>query len=62
MAYAYFTVHLPMGLWPLQNLGEMAATNAWVFLAIAVLGPGPWSLDALVRPRRAGPTALDAGR
>ena len=48
MAYAYFTVHLPMGLWPLQNLGEMAAMNAWVFLAIAVLGPGPWSLDALV--------------
>jgi putative oxidoreductase len=55
MAYAYFTVHLPMGLWPLQNLGEMAAMNAWVFLAIAVLGPGPWSLDAVLwRPRTPG--------
>jgi putative oxidoreductase len=48
MAYAYLTVHLPMGLWPLQNLGEQAALNAWVFLAIAVLGPGPWSLDAVL--------------
>jgi putative oxidoreductase len=55
MAYAYFTVHLPMGLWPIQNLGEMAAMNAWVFLLIAVLGPGPWSLDAALH-RYASPT------
>jgi putative oxidoreductase len=53
MAYAYFTVHLPMGLWPLENMGEMAALNAWVFLLIAVLGPGPWSMDAVLdRARR----------
>jgi putative oxidoreductase len=49
MAYAYFTVHAPAGLWPLENFGEMAALNAFVFLLIAVLGPGPWSLDTVVR-------------
>lgn len=48
MAYAYFVVHLPTGLWPTKNLGELAALYSWVFLAIAVLGPGPWSLDALL--------------
>jgi putative oxidoreductase len=56
MAYAYFTVHQPMGLWPIQNLGEMAAMNAWVFLAIAVLGPGPWSLDAVLWRTRTRPS------
>jgi putative oxidoreductase len=53
MAYAYFVVHQPTALWPLENLGEMAVLNAWVFLLIAVLGPGPWSLDALLRRLRA---------
>jgi putative oxidoreductase len=52
MAYAYFTVHVPLALWPLQNMGEMAALNAWVFLLIAVLGPGPWSLDAALHRLR----------
>jgi putative oxidoreductase len=56
MAYAYFTVHLPAGLWPLENFGEMAALNAWVFLLIAVLGPGPWSLDAMLHRLR-GPSS-----
>ncbi|WP_407640497.1 DoxX family protein [Actinokineospora iranica] len=49
MAYAYFTVHQPMGLLPLQNMGEQAALFAWIFLLIAVLGPGPYSLSALLR-------------
>jgi putative oxidoreductase len=52
MAYGYFTVHQPMALWPIQNLGELAILNAWVFLLIAVLGPGPWSLGALLRRLR----------
>jgi putative oxidoreductase len=54
MAYAYFTVHQPLALWPIQNLGEMAILNSWVFLTIAVLGPGPWSLDALLQRWRTG--------
>ncbi|MFL6051997.1 MAG: DoxX family protein [Actinoallomurus sp.] len=49
MAYAYFTVHLPKDVIPLQNGGEPAAMFCWSFLLIAVLGPGTWALDSLVR-------------
>ncbi|PXY32758.1 DoxX family protein [Prauserella muralis] len=52
MAYAYFTVHQPMGLLPLQNLGEQAALYSWIFLLIAVAGPGAWALDNLRRRGR----------
>ena len=45
MAYAYFTVHLPTGLIPIQNGGELAALYAWIFLLIAAFGPGSWALD-----------------
>ncbi|QRP47543.1 DoxX family protein [Amycolatopsis sp. FDAARGOS 1241] len=44
MAYAYFTVHAPMGLLPMQNMGEPAALYSWIFLAIAVTGPGAFAL------------------
>ncbi|MFD1828902.1 DoxX family protein [Streptomyces desertarenae] len=47
MAYAYFVVHQPAGLFPLENGGEPAAMFCWSFLLIAALGPGRWSLDAL---------------
>ncbi|MYW96835.1 DoxX family protein [Amycolatopsis rubida] len=49
MAYAYFTVHAPEGLLPLHNMGEPAALYAWVFLVIAVVGPGAAALDGLRR-------------
>jgi putative oxidoreductase len=49
MAYAYFTVHAPKGLFPIQNGGEAAAMFCWAFLIIAVVGAGPLSLDALLR-------------
>jgi len=52
MAYAYFTVHQPNGLLPLQNGGDAAALFSWAFLAIAVIGAGPWSIDALRRRDR----------
>ncbi len=51
MAYAYFVVHQPEALVPTQNGGVTPALYAWAFLAIAVLGAGPWSLDALWRRR-----------
>lgn len=51
MAVAYFTVHAPKGFWPIQNGGELAALYCWAFLLIAARGPGPWSLDALLRRR-----------
>lgn len=52
MAYAYFVVHQPNGLTPAQNGGVAAALYAWIFLVIAGLGAGPWSVDALLRLRR----------
>ncbi|HEY3710799.1 MAG TPA: DoxX family protein [Amycolatopsis sp.] len=50
MAYAYFTVHAPTGLLPLHNMGEPAALYSWIFLLIAVFGPGSFALG---RKRRA---------
>ncbi|GAA4532473.1 DoxX family protein [Amycolatopsis samaneae] len=52
MAYAYFTVHAAEGLLPLQNMGEPAALYSWIFLLIALLGPGRFALDTLLRRRR----------
>jgi putative oxidoreductase len=61
MAYAYFVVHQPEGLMPIENGGVTSALYAWSFLAIAVVGAGPWSLDALIARRRdpAAATAPD---
>lgn len=53
MAYAYFMVHQPDGLLPLNNGGETAALFCWSFLLIAALGPGRWSLDGALFKRRA---------
>ncbi|KUP96671.1 DoxX family protein [Thermobifida cellulosilytica] len=51
MAYAYFVVHQPSALLPLNNHGELAAMYSWAFLLIAVLGPGAWALDQFVLHR-----------
>ncbi|HET9517926.1 MAG TPA: DoxX family protein [Actinoplanes sp.] len=51
MAYAYFSVHQAQGLLPIENGGVAAALYAWAFLAIAALGAGPWSIDALIAAR-----------
>ncbi|NYI03738.1 DoxX family protein [Allostreptomyces psammosilenae] len=48
MAYAYFVVHQPDGLLPIENGGEAAAMFCWSFLLITFLGPGRWSADALM--------------
>jgi len=48
MAFAYFTVHQPHALLPIQNGGEPAALFCWAFLVIAVTGPGPYALDAVI--------------
>jgi putative oxidoreductase len=51
MAYAYFTVHQPIALFPIPNGGEPAALYCWIFLLIGILGPGAFALDALRRRR-----------
>lgn len=54
MAYAYFSVHQPMGLFPLQNNGELAALYCWIFLLVTILGPGSFALDHVLRRIRTG--------
>jgi putative oxidoreductase len=49
MAVAYFRAHAPRGFWPLQNGGELAALYCFLFLYLCVAGPGPWSLDRVLR-------------
>lgn len=49
MAVAYFMVHQPQALLPLQNKGELAAVYCWVMLMFAAKGPGIWSLDGARR-------------
>jgi len=52
MAVAYFKGHAPRGFWPIQNKGELAVVYCFVFLLIATLGGGRYSIDALIRARR----------
>ncbi|MGW3323117.1 DoxX family protein [Streptomyces virginiae] len=53
MAYAYFTVHQPGALWPLQNGGEASAMFCWAFLLLVFTGPGALALDGLFSSRSA---------
>jgi putative oxidoreductase len=47
MAVAYFMAHAPRGFFPLVNAGELAIVYCFVFLYLAVVGPGVWSIDHL---------------
>lgn len=60
MAYAYFVVHQQAGALPIQNDGEPAALYSWLFLLLAAVGPGPLSLDHLIRRARHRGTAAPA--
>ncbi|MGE0361541.1 MAG: DoxX family protein [Vicinamibacterales bacterium] len=44
MAVAYFQAHLPRGVWPIENGGELAVLYCFLFLYIASRGSGRWSL------------------
>ncbi len=48
-AVAYWLVHAGQNFYPILNGGELAALYCFVFLYIAVAGPGPWSVDAKLR-------------
>jgi putative oxidoreductase len=61
MAYAYFTVHQPHALLPLENGGDAPALFCWAFLAIAVVGAGPWSIDEMRRSTTAAEVTEPAG-
>ncbi|MGW3627376.1 DoxX family protein [Streptomyces sp. NPDC000880] len=62
MAYAYFTVHQPKALFPLQNSGEGAAVFCWAFLLLVFTGPGALALERVFTPRGESPPADDEER
>jgi putative oxidoreductase len=47
MAFAYFMVHAGRDFWTLANGGESAVLYCFLFLYIAAVGGGKWSIDAL---------------
>lgn len=51
MAVGYFMAHYPRGFFPISNGGELAVLYSFVFLYLASAGPGPISLDALLRKK-----------
>lgn len=51
MAYAYFKVHQPEALWPMENSGEGAAMYCWSFLLLVFTGSGAFGLDQLLAKR-----------
>ncbi len=53
MAVAYFMGHSWRGFWPVVNGGELAVLYCFVFLYLAIAGPGPVSLDRILRRRPA---------
>lgn len=57
MAYAYFKVHQPEALVPLQNGGEASAVFCWAFLLLVFTGPGALALDQLLPSRSRGAAA-----
>jgi putative oxidoreductase len=51
MAYAYFKVHQPGALWPMENGGEASAMFCWAFLLLVFTGSGALGLDQLFAKR-----------
>ncbi|AZS87562.1 DoxX family protein [Streptomyces griseoviridis] len=51
MAYAYFKVHQPGALWPMQNGGEASAMFCWALLLLVFTGSGAFGLDRLFTRR-----------
>ncbi|MET9777502.1 DoxX family protein [Streptomyces sp. NPDC006367] len=62
MAYAYFKVHQPSALWPMENGGEASAMFCWAFLLLVFTGSGAFGLDRLLTRRTAEPREQTAER
>jgi putative oxidoreductase len=52
MAVAYWMFHATKGPFPALNGGDAAILFCFVFLYLAAAGPGPWSLDSMLRRGR----------
>lgn len=51
MAFAYFLGHAGGGFFPILNGGNLAVVLCFAFLYLAAAGPGPLSVDAIVRDK-----------
>jgi len=51
MAIGYFRTHAPRSFWPLINGGEITVLYCFLFLWLSAAGPGPWSIDKLLRKK-----------
>jgi putative oxidoreductase len=49
MAVAYFMAHFPRNFSPELNGGDAAILYCFIFFYIFVAGPGPWSIDYVLR-------------
>jgi len=52
MAVAYLLQHAHRSMWPILSGGELAVLYCFIFLFLFTAGPGPWSLDRIVRKKR----------
>ncbi len=61
MLTATIKVHWTKGLWGSKGGYELPLTNIVVALAVAIAGPGAYSVDALIRTRIPEPATLVIG-
>jgi len=51
MAFAYFMAHFPRSPYPINNGGDLAVLFCFVFFFLVFAGPGPISVDALLKKK-----------
>ncbi len=49
LAFVYFIGHAPRSFYPLVNNGTLPVLYCFVFFYLIFAGPGPWSLDRIMR-------------
>jgi len=52
MAVAYWYAHAPQSPFPVNNGGDAAILFCFIFLTLAVIGAGNWSIDKILASRR----------
>jgi putative oxidoreductase len=52
MVIAYFRVHLHRGFFPINNGGEITVALGFIFLYLVAAGPGPISVDKVLKSKR----------
>lgn len=52
MAVAFFIAHARQTIWPALNGGDAAILFCFIFLYLAIVGGGAWSIDAFRHSKR----------